>query len=52
LTAGRRKPYFNNDDNILELILVNCEDPKNSFFPVSMGIFDWKNLIKLPTIPK
>jgi hypothetical protein len=41
LTAGRRKPHINNDDN--------CEDPQNS---VLMGIFDWKNLIKLQTISK
>jgi len=32
LTAGRRKPHVNDDDNILQLILVNCEDPKSSFF--------------------
>jgi hypothetical protein len=52
LTAERRKPHVNNDDNILGLVAANCEDPKNSFFPVLTGIFDWKNLIKLATIPK
>jgi hypothetical protein len=51
LAAGRRKPQVNNDDIILRLILVNCD--KSSFFvAILMGIFNWKKLIKLPTVPK
>jgi hypothetical protein len=53
LMGGRRKPRVNDDDNMLGLILVNCEDPKSSLlFALLMGIFDWKNLIKLLTVPK
>jgi hypothetical protein len=44
LTAGRRKPQVNdNDDNILQLILVNCKDPKSSFFlPIC-----WASLLEI-----
>jgi hypothetical protein len=52
LTAGRRKPHVNDDDNILQLILVNCEDPKSSFFSPFDGHLYWKKLIKLLAFPK
>jgi len=52
LTAGRKKPHVNDDDNILQLILVNCEDPKSSSFSPFDGHLYWKNLIKLLAFPK
>ncbi len=42
MTARRRKPHVNDDDNILWLILVDCEDPESSF----LLPFWWASLLE------